>query len=450
MLLIRFKAWGQACSLDSPHSRLQELDNPALHALVENALMRFVHLLSEIDRLEGPGSRNLPDMMSSTNTTAFRSLRNILNHPTERGGFQPTYPRRGTDDRGRSEETVDALSNYVDEVESLTNVPAISDQRQCIIEKEVESISDLSILEQFESARSGTSAVVSEVASIRLRKLRDQADTDSDQADTDSTKSLDPSFETALTNLQIDTQKFEESESDFQDMMIAEGVRNVDALSPEDRSQQANWNTEKPALQTPRWRSNSQMAQCGSKLELIRDANEAVQQEQISIRPKTFTGAPKRILSDLWEAKYDGIKGIGVVLPVADDIKHLNACIEGPPDTPYEGGIFWIDMQLEEYPFKPPKLRFMTRVYHPNIDCRGVLCADFLEISGWSPILRIQHVLLSILSLLSSPTLEDIEEPLVPEIAETYRENYELYCQNARKYTQMYAQSLTPPEQGDY
>ncbi|KAH8691538.1 hypothetical protein BGW36DRAFT_388505 [Talaromyces proteolyticus] len=382
ILLIRFKAWGQACSLDNPQSRLQELDNPALHVLVENALMRFVHLLSETDRLEGLGSRNLPDMTSSTNTTAFQRLRNILNDPTERGGLQPVHPRRNTDDRGRSEETVEALSNYVDEIESLTNIPAVSDQRQRIIEKEVESISDLSILEQLESARSGTSAVVSEVASIRLRKLRDQADTDSDKAETDSTISLDPSFQTAQAYLQIDKQMFEEAESDFQDMMIAEGVGNLDALSPDDRAQQANWKAGKPAFQIPRWRASSKTAQYGSKLELIRNANEVVRQEQISIRPKKFTAAANRILRNLQQIISDDVKGIRVLLPVADDLEHLHACIEGPPDTPYEGGIFWIDMQLKEYPFKPPKLRFMTRVYHPNIDCRGVVCADFLEQSS--------------------------------------------------------------------
>ena len=126
------------------------------------------------------------------------------------------------------------------------------------------------------------------------------------------------------------------------------------------------------------------------------------------------------------------------VSPVFFDLNHLLAGIEGPPDTPYEGGVFWIDVRFPQYfPFEPPKLRFLTRVYHPNIDSRGYICLDLLDKErGWGPKLRLFTVLVSICSLLDDPGLED---PLVPEIAEIYCKNYDLYCQNARAYTARYA-----------
>ena len=122
--------------------------------------------------------------------------------------------------------------------------------------------------------------------------------------------------------------------------------------------------------------------------------------------------------------------------PVLLDGYHLLAGIEGPPDTPYEGGVFWIDVRFpQDFSLEPPKLRFLTRIYHPNIDSRGNICLDLLE-GGWSPIWTIFFILVSVCSLLDDPGLKD---PLVPEIAEIYCKNYDLYSQNARTYTARYA-----------
>ncbi|KAF2471667.1 UBC-like protein, partial [Lindgomyces ingoldianus] len=121
---------------------------------------------------------------------------------------------------------------------------------------------------------------------------------------------------------------------------------------------------------------------------------------------------------------------------IAGKLRFLFGSIEGPPGSPYHGGIFHLLIIVSEgYPFKPPSFRFLTRVYHPNINASGEICVDVLA-NAWGPHSHLQAVLISLTSLLVDPGLED---PLVPEIAEQYIRNRALYEECARKYTQQFA-----------
>ncbi|XP_075905669.1 ubiquitin-conjugating enzyme E2 D2-like isoform X1 [Nelusetta ayraudi] len=122
--------------------------------------------------------------------------------------------------------------------------------------------------------------------------------------------------------------------------------------------------------------------------------------------------------------------------PVGDDLFHWQATIMGPSESPYSGGVFFLTIHFPtDYPFKPPKVAFTTRIYHPNINSNGSICLDILR-SQWSPALTISKVLLSICSLLCDPNPDD---PLVPEIARVYKNDCRKYNRLAQEWTTKYA-----------
>jgi ubiquitin-conjugating enzyme E2 D/E len=123
--------------------------------------------------------------------------------------------------------------------------------------------------------------------------------------------------------------------------------------------------------------------------------------------------------------------------PEGDDLFLWEGVIFGPADSPYAGGVFKLQIQFpKDYPFRPPVVIFLTKIYHPNISPSGGICLDILK-NQWSPALTISKVLLSITSLLTDANPND---PLVPEIATLYRTNRAEYDAKARAYTVKYAQ----------
>ena len=140
----------------------------------------------------------------------------------------------------------------------------------------------------------------------------------------------------------------------------------------------------------------------------------------------------------------DPIPGISAH-PYEDNFRHFDVSIEGPAQSPFEGGVFKLELFLpEQYPMVPPKVRFLTRIYHPNIDKLGRICLDILRrgtfegandrdyeildvfllkrcfVEKWSPAIQIQKVLLSIQVLLSEPNPDD---PLANDVAKAWKED---------------------------
>ncbi len=143
----------------------------------------------------------------------------------------------------------------------------------------------------------------------------------------------------------------------------------------------------------------------------------------------------KRIQKELQQLEKDPPSNCSAG-PISDDIYHWQATIIGPSDTPYEGGMFFLNIYFPaDYPFKPPKINFITKIYHCNISNSGSICLDILK-DKWSPALTINKVLLSICSLFSDCNPDD---PLVPEIAQLYRNNIEEHNETAKNWTRLHA-----------
>jgi len=122
--------------------------------------------------------------------------------------------------------------------------------------------------------------------------------------------------------------------------------------------------------------------------------------------------------------------------PKGDNLYEWVATILGPSESVYEGGIFFLDIHFSpDYPFKPPKVMFKTRIYHCNINSQGLICLDILK-DNWSPALTIGNVLLSISSLLTDCNPMD---PLVGSIAQQYLQNRDEHDRTAKLWTKRYA-----------
>ncbi|KAI1138415.1 ubiquitin-conjugating enzyme/RWD-like protein [Hypoxylon sp. FL0543] len=147
----------------------------------------------------------------------------------------------------------------------------------------------------------------------------------------------------------------------------------------------------------------------------------------------------RRVAKELSDIEADA-KNSGITAQPANnngDLTHLKACIPGPPGTPYEGGKFIVDVKIpNEYPFRPPVMKFDTKVWHPNISSQtGAICLDTLS-SAWSPVLTIKSTLLSLQGLFESPEPKD---PQDAEVAKMMINDREAFNKKAHEWAVLYA-----------
>jgi len=131
------------------------------------------------------------------------------------------------------------------------------------------------------------------------------------------------------------------------------------------------------------------------------------------------------------------MEGIQVILN-DDDMTDIQALIDGPPGTPYSGGIFRVKLVLSrDYPASPPKGFFVTKIFHPNVGPQGEICVNTLK-KDWKPDLGIKHILLTIKCLLIVP---NPESALNEEAGKLLLEQYDSYNERAKLYTDIHAKS---------
>lgn len=147
-----------------------------------------------------------------------------------------------------------------------------------------------------------------------------------------------------------------------------------------------------------------------------------------------------RITKELSMLANDPGPGISAWPADESNMMVLQAQIQGPQESPYQGGLYNLIIEIpDRYPFEPPRVRFMTPIYHPNIDSDGRICLDTLKMQpqgSWSPSVNINTLLLTIRVLMSNPNADD---GLVPDITEEYRRDIALWRRKASDHTKLYA-----------
>lgn len=162
--------------------------------------------------------------------------------------------------------------------------------------------------------------------------------------------------------------------------------------------------------------------------------------------------ADKRVVSrmtrELERLKRDPPHGI-TCWPVEGRLNHLEAKLLGGEGTPYKGGVFKLEIKIpDRYPFEPPHVQFLTRIYHPNIDTAGRICLDVLKsppTGSWKPAHNLHTILTSVQLLLAEPNPDD---GLMAEISSEYKHQRPAFLSKARQWTRQYAKNALSADDG--
>jgi ubiquitin-conjugating enzyme E2 A len=142
--------------------------------------------------------------------------------------------------------------------------------------------------------------------------------------------------------------------------------------------------------------------------------------------------ATVRLARELSKLRSETGKVDGITINEPENIMKWTAIMKGPPETPYEDGIFEMELKFDDdYPVKPPSVKFITPMFHPNIYRDGKICIDILQSHEWTPAQNIVSILVSIRSLLMDP---NPSSPANRDAAVIYEQSKEKYNQKVREF----------------
>ncbi|KAL8643964.1 MAG: hypothetical protein Q9226_008011 [Calogaya cf. arnoldii] len=147
----------------------------------------------------------------------------------------------------------------------------------------------------------------------------------------------------------------------------------------------------------------------------------------------------KRITKEFADLQKEPPEGMKVDLLSENDLYKWTVMIDGPKESPYAGGKFQVQVNLpNEYPFKPPVISWVTKIYHPNVtnDGKGTMCLGFLRDGEWKPSSRMAAALEYVRQLMIEPVADDGVDAA---ISDEYKNNRKQFIKTAKQWTKSYA-----------
>uniref|UniRef100_A0A8C4PZP3 E2 ubiquitin-conjugating enzyme n=1 Tax=Eptatretus burgeri TaxID=7764 RepID=A0A8C4PZP3_EPTBU len=132
-----------------------------------------------------------------------------------------------------------------------------------------------------------------------------------------------------------------------------------------------------------------------------------------------------------------GLRSFRNIIVVESNLLHWQGLLV-PDKPPYDKGAFRVDITFpNDYPFKPPKVMFRTKIYHPNVDERGQVCLPIVSPENWKPATKADQVIQALLALVNDP---EPEHPLRAELAEEYTQDRKRFMRTAEEHTRKHAE----------
>jgi ubiquitin-conjugating enzyme E2 D/E len=439
---LRFTKWGEACGFGSPSGYNRGLDEPELKPHIERTFHSIKLLLdSGVSVSKTYEEHTLKyEAFVAPQTVPTRWSWTVVKSRLRRSqNTRDTKDatRWALSDKKKLDEIVRHLSDLIGDLETITKGLGVLERQRYLVQYEIQSISDTETLELMEESRLGSSDMISETASVRLRDLSSGTFRSSHQPGS------------ILDVLSVpDTNHTTETYATAPETLIPDQEAPSEMVAHNNRIMNTLLSTMGTTPKAPS-DLNLEKLSLGHMIDrLSLDAFDQALKNHSHLfygtDPSLSKFARKRAFAEIRNFQND-IKAIESrwfnIHVIGDNLRYILGSTEGPVNSPYEGGIFHLVLRLDdEYPWKPPRCLMLTKIYHPNISPRGEVCIDILK-HEWRLLLTFSTILISITSILDDPGLED---PLVPEIAEIYVRDRTLYEENARAYTKKYACEVSP------
>jgi len=147
--------------------------------------------------------------------------------------------------------------------------------------------------------------------------------------------------------------------------------------------------------------------------------------------------ATRRLQKELQDIRKAGLKSFREIIVDEQNILQWQGLLV-PDAPPFSKGAFKIDIQFPaEYPFKPPKISFKTRIYHPNVDEKGQVCLPIVAAENWKPATKTDQVIQALVALINEP---EPEHPLRGDLAEEYLKDRKKFMKNAEDFTKKHSE----------